>query len=56
MIEHSKYSNSTSRLIQELGYSILKEHNMLLPDDVLCMTVFNTDDEVFVIYRVERKS
>ena len=51
-----KYSDSTSRLLQELGFSLLKEHNMLYPDNVLIMTVFNTDDEVFVIYRVQPKS
>ena len=56
MIEPNKYSDNTSRLIQELGASLLKEHNMLYPENILFMSVFNTDDEVYVIYRVQPKS
>ncbi len=56
MDELNKYSDSTSRLIQELGFALLKEHNMLYPENVVCMTVFHTDDEFFVFYRVQPKS
>lgn len=56
MIETNKYSDRTARLIKQLGYAFCKEHNFPLSDSVLCMTVFNTDDEVFVIYRVQPES